>query len=208
LRLPSPPLLIITDRRSSARPLEEVVGAALRAGCRWLSLREKDLSHDERVALLRKILALARPFGATVTVHGDLHAAQAAGADGVHLPSGGSPADARAQLGPGALIGLSVHSAREAAQADPAADYVTLSPIFLSTSKPGYGPALGAQGLAEAVAAAQVPIVALGGISADNVAACLVSGAAGIAVMGAVMAAADPEAATATLLRALNQSAR
>ena len=79
LSLPAP-LLVITDRRGAARPLEEVVAAALRGGCRWLSLREKDLRHEERLALLDRIVALARPFGATVTVHGDLAAAAATGA--------------------------------------------------------------------------------------------------------------------------------
>jgi thiamine-phosphate pyrophosphorylase len=199
LRLPAP-LLVITDRRSAARPLEETVAAALRGGCRWLSLREKDLAHGERVALLERIVALGRSHGATITVHGDVEAAAAAGADGAHLPAGGSPEQARARLGKRALIGLSVHSAIEAATADPAADYVTLSPIFGSISKPGYGPALGVAGLADAAARSRVPVVALGGIAADNVAQCFAAGAAAVAVMGAVMAAADPEAATAALI--------
>jgi thiamine-phosphate pyrophosphorylase len=201
LRLPAR-LLVITDRKGAGRPLEQVVAAALRGGCRWLSLREKDLAHDERVALLRRILALARPFGATISVHGDLAAAAAAGV-GVHLPAGGAPAQARARLGKGALIGLSVHSTQEAATVDPAADYVTLSPVFASISKPGYGPALGVHDLADAAARARVPIVALGGITADNLSTCLAAGASGVAVMGAVMAAADPGAATAALVRAL-----
>jgi thiamine-phosphate pyrophosphorylase len=199
LRLPAP-LLIITDRRSAARPLEDTIAAALRGGCRWLSLREKDLAQAERVALLAWIIELARPFGATITVHGDLAAAEATGA-GVHLPAGTSPEQARARLGPNALIGLSVHSAPEAAAVDRAADYVTLSPIFGSISKPGYGPALGIKDLADAVARSRVPIVALGGITADNLGACLAAGAAAVAAMGAVMAAADPEAATAALVR-------
>jgi thiamine-phosphate pyrophosphorylase len=125
----------------------------------------------------------------------------------VHLPAGASPQQARARLGKGALIGLSVHSADEAARADPTADYVTLSPIFGSISKPGYGPALGVQGLVDAAAHARVPIVALGGVSADNLGPCLAAGAAAVAVMGAVMAAADPEAATAALARTLGAAA-
>jgi thiamine-phosphate pyrophosphorylase len=197
-------LLVITDRKGATRPLEEVVAAALRGGCRWLSLREKDLAHDERLALLERLVSLARPFGATISVHGDLAAAEAAGT-GVHLPAGGSPERARARLGKGALIGLSVHSAGEAAAAHPAADYVTLSPIFPSISKPGYGPALGADGIADAVARSSVPIVALGGVTEGNLASCLAAGAAAVAAMGAVMAAADPEAATAALVAAGNR---
>jgi thiamine-phosphate pyrophosphorylase len=204
LRLPAP-LLVITDRKAAARPLEDVIAQALRGGCRWLSLREKDLAHAERLALLSRIVALGRPFGATVTVHGDIEAAAAAGA-GVHLPAGGSPGQARARLGKGALIGLSVHSGHDAAAAHPAADYVTLSPVFPSISKPGYGPALGVETLADAVLHARVPIVALGGVSADNIAPCFTAGAAAVAVMGAVMAAADPEAATAGLVKALDEA--
>jgi thiamine-phosphate pyrophosphorylase len=204
LRLPAR-LLVITDRRAAARPLEDVVAAAFRGGCRWLSLRERDLAPAERLALLQRIVALARPFGATVSVHGDLAAAAAAGM-GLHLPAGSAPATARARLGEGALIGVSVHSAIEAATADSAADYVTLSPIFASLSKPGYGPALGVQGLADAVATARVPVVALGGVTADNLGACLAAGAAAVAVMGAVMAAADPQAATAALLQSVDEA--
>jgi thiamine-phosphate pyrophosphorylase len=199
-------LLVITDRKRAARPLEDVVGAALRGGCRWLSLREKDLEHEERVTLLSRIVALGRPRGATITVHGDIEAAAAAGADGVHLSAGDSPEQARARLGEQALIGLSVHSAIAAAAAAPATNYVTLSPIFGSISKPGYGPALGLQRLADAALRARVPIVALGGIAAHNLGPCFAAGAAGVAVMGAVMAAADPEAATAAVVKALDEA--
>ena len=191
----------------AVRPLEDVVGAVFRGGCRWLSVREKDLEHEEQVALLSRIVALGRSRGATITVHGDIEAAVAAGADGVHLPAGGSPDQARARLGKQALIGLSAHNGVEAAAAASAADYVTLSPIFGSISKPGYGPALGLQGLADAALRARVPIVALGGIVADNLGPCLAAGAAAVAVMGAVMAAADPEAATAAIVKALDEAA-
>jgi thiamine-phosphate pyrophosphorylase len=154
-------LLVITDRRGASGPLADVVEAALRGVCRWLSVREKDLPHDEQVARPARIVAQGRRFGAVVTVHGDAAVALAAGADGVHLPAGAAPAEARARLGDHALIGLSVHSAAEAANAD-LADYVTLSPIFASASKPGYGPAFGFAGLAAAVDGARVPNVALG----------------------------------------------
>jgi thiamine-phosphate pyrophosphorylase len=203
--LPSPPLLVITDRRLAAGPLEEVIAGALRGGCRWLSLREKDMAHEERVALLNSLVGFARPFGARVTVNGDVAAARAAGAGGVHLPAGTSPAAARRALGAGALIGVSAHTIAEAASAARAgADYVTLSPIFPSATKPGYGPPLGRAGLAEAARALTVPVVALGGVTAANAADCLAAGAEGVAVLGAVMAAADPEAATARLVAALS----
>lgn len=201
--LPSPPLLVISDRGQAGRKLVEIAAAVFRAGGRWFSLREKDLPADERQELLRALVALGRRHGATVTVHEDVAAAVAAGADGVHLPGGGDPAAARRRL-PTGLIGVSAHSPLEAAaQLAAGADYATLSPIFLTQSKPGYGPAVGLDALAAASRLAAGPVVALGGIDEGNIAACLAAGARGIAVMGEIMRAADPEAATGRLLAAL-----
>ena len=203
--IPSPPLLVISDRSQAQRPLPPIAAAAFRGGCRWFSLREKDLPAGERLELLREMVALGHRFGATVMVHEDIAAAVAAGADGVHLPGGGDPAAARRQL-PDGLIGVSAHSPKEAAALLAAgADYATLSPIFLTASKPGYGPAVGLAALEEAARLAPGPVVALGGLDAGNIALCLAAGARGIAVMGEVMRAADPEAAVRHLLAALGQ---
>ena len=201
--LPSPPLLVISDRSQARQPLIEIAASVFRAGCRWFSLREKDLPAGERRELLRALVALGRRHGATVTVHDDIEAAVATGADGIHLPGGGDPAAARRRL-PSGLIGVSAHTPLEAAaQLRAGADYVTLSPIFLTRSKPGYGPAVGIDALAEAALTAPGPVVALGGIDEGNIAACLAAGAQGIAVMGEIMRAADPEAATGRLLDAI-----
>ena len=207
-RLPSPPLLVISDRSQAQRPLVEISEAAFRGGCRWFSLREKDLPPGERRDLLRKLVALGHRCGAAVTVHEDIETAVAAGADGVHLPGGGDPASARRRL-PSGLIGVSAHSPREAAaQIAAGADYATLSPIFLTASKPGYGPAVGLNRLAEAARLATGPIVALGGINEETIAGCLAAGARGIAVMGEIMRAADPEAATRRLIEAVQLGLR
>jgi thiamine-phosphate pyrophosphorylase len=193
---------VISDRSQLRRPLTEVAEAAFVGGCRWFSLREKDLPARERRVLLTALIEIGNRFGAAVTVHDDVDAVAAAGAAGVHLPSGGDPGAVRARL-PGALIGASAHSAHEAAaRLRAGADYVTLSPVFLSASKPGYGPAIGLEGLARAVAVAPGAVLALGGVTADNATACLAAGARGIAVMGEVMRADDPQATVASLLRA------
>jgi thiamine-phosphate pyrophosphorylase len=173
-----------------------------RAGCRWFSLREKDLPAGERRELLQALVRSGRRYGGTVTVHDDIDGAVATGSDGVHLPGGGDPARARRLL-PSGLIGVSAHSPQEAAaQLAAGADYATLSPIFLTQSKPGYGPAVGLAALAAAARLAPGPVVALGGINEGNIAACLAAGARGIAVMGEIMRAADTEAATRRLLAA------
>ncbi len=201
--LPAPPLLVISDRRQARRPLEEVAFAAFSGGCRWLSLREKDLPAAERRALLTRLLALGHRSGALVTVHEDIDAAVFCGADGVHLRGGGDPASARARL-PRGLIGASAHDPREAAALLlNGADYVTLSPVFLSQSKPGYGPALGLEGLARAARAINGPLIALGGIGPENAAATLAAGARGLAVMGGVMRAADPQKWVERLIAAI-----
>ena len=205
MNLPDPPLLVISDRSQATRPLIEIAEAAFRAGCRWFSLREKDLPAPERLDLLRALVALGHRFSATVTAHEDIEAVVATGADGVHLPGGGDPASARLRL-PAGLIGVSAHAPTEAvAQLKAGADYVTLSPIFLTASKPGYGPAVGLDALAAASRLSPGPVVALGGIGADNIAACLAAGGRGIAVMGEIMRAADPEATVRHLLAAIDK---
>jgi thiamine-phosphate pyrophosphorylase len=201
--LPAPPLLVISDRLQARRPLVEVAAAAFAGGCRWFSLREKDLTERERCELLVELVALGQRFGATVTVHEDIDAAILTKAAGVHLPGGGDPRAARWRL-PHGVIGASAHTAAEAAVLIAAgADYVTLSPVFLTDSKPGYGPALSLDSLAKAVAAANGPVVALAGITSANAASCLHAGAAGIAVMGEVMRSADPEATVRALVCAI-----
>jgi len=204
MKLPDPPLLFITDRSRARRSLTEIAEAAFRGGCRWFSLREKDLPAPERRALLAGLVELGRPFGAVVMAHDDIDAVLATGAAGVHLPGGSDPLAARRSV-PQGLIGVSAHSAAEAvAQLRAGADYVTLSPIFLTDSKPGYGPAIGLDALAAAASMTPGSIVALGGIGPVNAGQCLAAGARGIAVMGEMMRAADPEAAIRRLLQAIS----
>ncbi|MBV8836354.1 MAG: thiamine phosphate synthase [Alphaproteobacteria bacterium] len=202
-----PPLLVITDRRQAARPLAEILEAIFAAGCHWASLREKDLPSVEQRVLLRELLPIARRWGARLTLHGDAALAAEAGLDGVHLAAGGDPASARAALPAGSLIGISIHRIAEARALDPALiDYAIAGPAFATASKPGYGPALGVDGLQAIVRASQVPVIAIGGIEAGDLGVVERAGAAGIAVMGAVMRSRDPAREVRALLAALAQS--
>jgi thiamine-phosphate pyrophosphorylase len=204
VRLPNPPLLLVTDRTQARLPLEEIVARACAGGCRWVSLREKDLPSDEQVMLARSLAPIAQRFGARLTLHGDADLARAAGLDGVHISAHGDASAARATLGPHALIGISIHSAAEAAALDPAVvDYAVAGPAYLTASKPGYGPALGPADLVAICRGARVPIVAIGGIELENAAAVMAAGAAGIAVMGSIMRADDPGKVIKDLLGAL-----
>jgi thiamine-phosphate pyrophosphorylase len=193
VRLPDPPLLLITDRQQALLPLADVVRAALATGCRWVSMREKDLSEIDQVALARTLLSIARRHGACLTLHGDAALAKACGADGVHLPAGSDPTASRAMLGPAKLIGVSLHTVTEAEAIDPnVVDYAIAGPTFETPSKPGYGPEIGRKGVAEIARAAPVPVLAIGGLNATRAAEVLAAGPVGIAVMGGVMRTADP----------------
>lgn len=209
MNLPAPPLLLVTDRHQARLPLVEVVAAALAAGCRWVSLREKDLAADDQIALARTLLPSVRRHGARLTVHGDAALAKACGADGVHLSAGTDPARSRAVLGAGKLIGVSIHTVTEAEAINPdAVDYAIAGPAFETASKPGYGPEIGRKGLAEIARAAGVPVLAIGGINAARVAEVLAAGPVGVAVMGGVMRAADPGQAMKALLATVAGSGR
>jgi thiamine-phosphate pyrophosphorylase len=193
VRLPDPALLVITDRRQARVPLADIVEVAGAAGCRWFSVREKDLPAQEQVALAQSLLPIARRFGARLMLHGDAALAKTAGLDGVHLPAGGDAAHASALLGSERLVGISIHSVAEAEKLDPAlVDYAIAGPAYETESKPGYGPALGPHGMAAIVAAAGVPILAIGGIRAEKIPELVRAGAGGIAVMGCVMRASAP----------------
>ncbi|MHB2206818.1 thiamine phosphate synthase [Methylobacterium sp. CM6257] len=202
--LPSP-LLAVTDRHGHARPLAETVRAILEGGGRWIWFRDRDLEPEARRRLGESVAERVRAAGGVLTVGGDVALARALGADSVHLGGASGPeaiAAARAVLGEVALIGVSAHTPQEAARAAAAgADYVTLSPIYATASKPGYGPALGPDGLA-AARESDLPVVALGGIDAERVAECRAAGAAGIALMGGLMRADDPVGVTGVLLKA------
>ncbi len=207
MRLPDPPLLLVTDRRQARRPLAEVIAAALAAGCRWISLREKDLPDDEQVLLARKLLPIAHKYEARLMLHGEASLAKLAGADGVHLPSGSDIAAARARLGAGTLVGVSIHTVSEAEAIDPMiADYALAGPAFETASKPGYGPEIGRKGLAEIARVARVPLFAIGGINTLRVAELIAAGCGGVAVMGGVMRAADPGQEVRALIATLKGS--
>lgn len=204
MSLPSPPLLLVTDRSQARLPLTDIVSEACAAGCRWISLREKDLSEDEQIAIFGSLRRAVQKWQVRATIHGSVRAAKAAGADGVHLMAGRDPVAARAQLGSGALIGLSVHHLPEIEKLPrDVLDYVVAGPVHETESKPGYGPALGAAGIAAMAASDNLPVFAIGGITPERASDLIAVGAKGVAIMGAVMRSATPGREIARLLEAL-----
>ena len=200
----APSLLLITDRNNTALPLSAVLAQALQAGCRWIMIREKDLATAELCPVVEATVAVAKDFGATVSVNNDFTAASICKVKAVHLPQGQPVATIRRVMGPETLIGVSAHSVAEAQlAAAEGANYVTASPVFATDSKPGYGPALEPEGLTQIVASVRIPVLALGGVTAENAASCIAAGAAGVAVMGSVMRAQNPGAIVGDLIAAL-----
>jgi thiamine-phosphate pyrophosphorylase len=194
-----PRLLVLTDRHqaeAAGRDLVTTVAAAVAAGAPAVLLREKDLSRPERAALADELAGITAAGGASLLVASDAELARAVGARGVHLAAG---EDA---VTDGLLVGRSCHDQREVRAAVAAgSDYVTVSPVAVTPSKPGYGPPLGSCDLAVlAGTAAGVPVLGLGGVTAEVVPDLLRGGAHGVAVMGAVMRAADPAAVVRHLL--------
>jgi thiamine-phosphate pyrophosphorylase len=195
------PLLVITDRHQARGEIETIAAAVGHGGGRWLLLRDKDLAAAERTRLAAQLAEMARRQGTLFSISADIGLAAELGA-GVHLQSAATVGSARQRLGKDAAIGVSAHGQSEVAAAAAAgADYVTLSPIFLTGSKPGYGPALGVAAIA-AAAKLGIPILALGGVAAERVGSCLAAGAGGVAVMGEVMRSSDPRRTVEDLLAA------
>ncbi len=221
-------LYLISDRRLVApRDLAEVCDEVLGALARdpsavrvALQLREKDLGGRELYQLAMALRLICTRHGAYLIVNDRIDVALAAEADGVHLPADSiAIADARRLVGTSRFVGVSTHSAAEAADAAAAgADFVVFGPVWPPLSKPGYGPARGAEGLGAACrAAAGMALYALGGVTAERAAQLLGApggaGAAdggarpaGVAVIGAVFGADDPVAAALALARAIRRA--
>lgn len=195
-------LCFVTDRRlSGARPLEGVVRAALRGGVTVVQLREKECETGEFVELASRLKSDPALAGVPLIINDRVDVALAAGADGVHL--GQSDTDwreARALLGPGAIIGLSVETMEQAKQAeDLDVDYLGVSPIFPTPTKTDTTTSWGIEGLASLRAVSRHVLVAIGGINAANAGQVMSAGADGIAVVSAICDAQDPEGAAREL---------
>ena len=188
------------------RPLYEVVLAAVAGGVTTVQLRRKDHAARAFVEEARALVAALRPRGVPLIVNDRLDVALAAGADGVHVGQDDLPvADVRRLVGATMVVGLSVTSVAEARALNPAlVDYAGVGPVFATPSKPDAAPPLGPDGTRAvcdvlAACAPRVPAVAIGGIGPATAWAVLETGVAGLAVISAVCAATDPEAAAATL---------
>lgn len=199
--------LVTEESLSAGRRSEEIVEAALGAGVRVVQVREKEGSARRALEIALAVRRLTRRFGALLIVNDRIDIALAAEADGVHLGQEDLPlADARRLLGEAALIGLSITEAAQLTAPDAAmADCLGVGAVFPTGSKSDAtltGLALLAAART-ATAATRVPIVAIGGITAENAGRAVLAGADVVAVIGAIAAAPDPGRAAAALLEAV-----
>jgi thiamine-phosphate pyrophosphorylase len=219
LRGASKPLLCyVTDRHSlrvanstdSIEALMRKIAEVAAAGVDWVQIREKDLTARELASLTEKSLRIAArsfaksSFPTRVLVNDRLDVAIAERAGGVHLGENSLSIGAAKQLirsapptqarGESFLAGVSCHSleAAEVAQRE-GADYIFFGPIFATPSKGRFGPPQGAERLGQVCRAVSIPVLAIGGIALENVAACLSAGAAGVAAIRLFQEAADPK---------------
>ncbi|MDF1553904.1 MAG: thiamine phosphate synthase [Deferrisomatales bacterium] len=197
-------LYLITDRNLCGGwdPLLTALERALAGGADAVQLREKDLSAGELYPRARQVRELTRRFGARLLINDRADVALAVEADGVHLGGHSLPAAVvRERLGAELLVGVSTHSVAEVATAAAGgADFVTFGPVYATPSKAAYGLPLGVTTLGDACRAASLPVYALGGVTPERRAEVLAAGAAGCAVIAAVLGAVDPGRAAASFL--------
>ena len=189
-------LYAVTDsRRLRGRTLLDTVAAALDGGATFVQLREKELSPAALLEEARALAKLCHARHVPFVVDDNVEVALAAGADGVHVGQSDMAARrARALLGPDKILGVSAHNAAEAlaAQAD-GADYLGCGAAFVTGTK------LDAHPVTAVTAAVNIPVVAIGGIEESNILQLQGRGLAGVAVVSAIFAAQDPEAASRRL---------
>ena len=204
-----PRLYVILDRAAArGRDLLTILDATLAGGCRLVQLREKEWPSGRLLPMAERLRDRCRAAGATFVVNDRLDLALALGADGVHLGQDDlPPAAARPLLRPGMILGLSTHSPEQARAAQAAgADYVAVGSMFPTGTKPDFQ-LVGPEIIGKLRGEISVPLIGIGGITHDNVAQVIHAGADGVAVISAVCAAPDPEAATRRFLGAI-ESAR
>jgi thiamine-phosphate pyrophosphorylase len=209
VRLPSP-LCVILDRSvAGGRSLIDLLDLVLAGGGRLIQLREKTMPPADLLPVARQLARRCREVGAVFIVNDRADLAVAVDADGLHVGQDDMPArEARRLLRPGMVLGVSTHDEDQAraAVAD-AADYVAVGSIFPTTSRAGFQ-LVGTDLIRRVRPAVPVPLVAIGGITADNAAEVIRAGADGVAVISAVCAQRDPESATRALLERLRSAER
>lgn len=202
---------LVTDPAiCAARGVEATVAAALAGGATAVQLRDKAASDDALHPLATRLQTLTRQAGALFVVNDRVDLANTVGADALHIgQQDGDPLAVRAALRPEIALGLSIETLAQA-RAAPAGvvDYIGAGPVFATATKADHATPVGLHGLSAICAASPAPAVAIGGLGVAQTAAAIRAGAAGVAVVSAICAAEDPEAAARRLAAAVRAGRR
>ena len=202
-------LYLVTDRGlARGRSTIEIVTAAVRGGASVVQLREKDCSTLDFIEQALTIKAFLKDHGVPLIINDRIDVAQAVKADGVHLGQTDMPLEtAKEILGDSMIIGISAESLQDAIEAEKdGADYLGVSPIYATPTKTDTAPPLGLGGLREIRKTVGLPLVGIGGLTADNSADVIRNGADGVAVVSAIVAADDPEKAAKALRHVIEEA--
>jgi thiamine-phosphate pyrophosphorylase len=195
-------LYLVTDRGlAHGRSTLEIVSAAVQGGATVVQLREKDCSTRDFIEQALAIKEFLKDHGAPLIINDRVDVAQAVEADGVHLGQTDMPLGvAKKILGDSMIIGISAESLQDAIEAEKGgADYLGVSPIYATPTKTDTAPPLGLQGLQQIRKAVRLPLVGIGGLNRENAAEVIRNGADGVAVVSAIVAAENPQAAADAL---------
>ncbi len=180
------PIYAITDPDAPPTVIAQAIAAA-RGGAWAIQLRDKHATDAELVGLARDLLAVLRPLDVKLIINDRLDVACAIDVDGLHIGQGdGDPAQARARLGRGKLLGLSVETLAQGAVVPGCVDYVGIGPVRATATKPDHAAPIGMDGLAAIIAKVRVPAFAIGGVGPGDARAIKAAGAVGMAVVSAI----------------------
>lgn len=189
----------------------EGIRMALEGGCRWIQLRMKDAPAEEIIACAEEVLPLCRRHGAKFLLDDHVELVRQLGADGVHLGKNDMPVDeARTILGPDIIIGGTANTIEDIIRLHKqGADYIGCGPFRFTTTKKNLSPILGLDGYKSIVLKIKelgidLPIVAIGGITVEDIPAVMGTGVSGIALSGAILGAPDPVEMTARIIETID----
>ena len=202
-------LYLVTDRGlARGRSTLEIVTAAVNGGATVVQLREKECSTLEFIEQALSIKAFLITRKIPLIINDRVDVAQAVEADGVHLGQTDMPLEtAKGIVGDTMIIGISAECLADAIAAEKGgADYLGVSPIYVTPTKTDTAPALGLEGLREIRRAVRLPLVGIGGLNSENAAEVIHNGADGVAVVSAIVAADDPETAARELKQVISEA--
>lgn len=189
----------------------EGIRMALEGGCRWIQLRMKDAPAEEIIACAEEVIPLCRRHGAKFLLDDHVELVRQLGADGVHLGKNDMPVDeARKILGPDIIIGGTANTIDDVIRLHrQGADYIGCGPFRFTTTKKNLSPILGLDGYKSIVlkmkeSGINLPIVAIGGITVEDIPAVMGTGVSGIALSGAILGAPNPVEMTARIIETID----